>query len=305
MKKVAISGGTGLIGKEITNLLLNEGYTITILSRNISKVKSIFQNNVSAINSYELDNEVLNHLEGFDAFINLSGEPVFGKRWTKKQKDLILSSRIESTNNIVELISKLKSKPKTVIFASAIGIYGTDRNKIYKESDEFSDSFLSIVTQEWENASKKLDKLGIRRVNLRIGIVLSIKGGALKQMLTPYYFYIGGPIGDGNQWFPWIHIKDLAGMFRHSIESNTLQGEYNAVSPEFITMNSFCETLSKIIKKPNYFRVPSFAVKILFGEAASTILEGARISSEKIISTGFTFNYSNSKDALINLFSKN
>jgi len=224
------------------------------------------------------------------------------KSWTANHKKNIRSSRIKTTQKLVNLINKSVSKPESFICASAIGIYGTGSGKTFDEHSLAGNDFLANVTRDWENESEKVDQFGVRRINIRTGIVLSEKGGALKKMLPPFKFFLGWPLGSGKQYFPWIHIDDLVDLFIFSIDNKNVSGPINGVAPEQIIMKDFCKLLGKVMKRPSIFNVPSVMIK-LFGEGADAILSGNIIEPKKTLKLGYNFKYTSSKEALRNLLS--
>jgi hypothetical protein len=219
-----------------------------------------------------------------------------GKRWDSEHKKKILDSRVIGTRSIVDAIYKMENRPKVLVGASAVGYYG----KSEKQVDELSNGgtgFLADVVKAWECEAAKVEQLNVRRVNVRIGIVLDKNEGALAKLLTPFKFFIGGPLGSGKQWFPWIHVDDVVDLFLYSIDNN-INGVVNAVAPEIVRMNEFCSVLGKVMKRPSYFKVPEFILRVVIGEAAEEILSGANIYPKRTIELGYKFHYPNLKSAL-------
>lgn len=291
MEKVLITGGTGLIGKQLQLALEEEGYEVRILSRN-PKEQNQFNWNIS--NNY-VDERVF---ENLDHIIHLAGAGIADKRWTPKRKRVIIDSRVESANLLFNKVKSLNIKLKSFVSASGIGYYGavtTDR--IFKEEDEAEKDFLGTVCKLWEMAALQFESLDIPVSIFRTGIVLAKNGGALSKMKTP----IITPLGSGNQFMPWIHIDDMCQLYVEAIHGN-LKGIYNAVAPDFQTNTSFSKALANSVNRP-YLPIgaPEFILKTVFGELAIILLTGSKISSEKLLSENFTFKYSKLKDALAHL----
>jgi len=291
MAKIMITGGTGLVGKRLTKLLIDKNHEVVILSRN-PKSKNEYKWDISA--NYIDKKALLNT----DYVIHLAGAGIADKRWTAERKQLIIDSRVNSANLLFNKINELKIDLKGFISASGIGYYGAiTSDKIYKETDNPGDDFLAEVCQKWENAAQQFSSKKIPVTILRTGIVLSDKGGALDKMKTP----IISPLGTGKQFLPWIYIDDLCSMYIIAIEDH-LSGIFNAVAPEHQTSKSFSKALAKSIKRPYLpIGVPRFLLKLLFGKMAIILLEGSRVSSKKIQLNGFYFEFDQLKKALNNL----
>jgi len=303
--KIAITGATGLIGKKIVEKLTDNKNEIIILSRSAEKSKQIFPGNVKTIkwNPYSV-NEIISdagQLENLDSIIHLAGENVMSKRWSDEQKKKIFDSRVKTTAALFQIISKLRNKPKSVVSASAVGFYDNKAENVCDEYSQSGNDFLAEVTSAWENEGRKFAEENIREVRIRIGIVLSKDGGALARLIPLYKYFIGGSIGSGKQWFPWIHIDDLANLFVAAVTNEKYIGAYNAVSPGITTMKEFSKTLGNLMSRPSIFTVPEFALKIVLGEAAEALIKGAKIIPKRTVETGFQFEYTELKSALKSL----
>jgi uncharacterized protein (TIGR01777 family) len=222
------------------------------------------------------------------------------KRWNAEHKKNILKSRIEGTRSLVKAIGQLKDKPKAFISASAIGFYGNSESPVNEDSAPGKD-FLAEVVNAWEFEANKVELYGVRRVCIRTGIILDANEGALVPMINQFKFFAGGPIGRGQQWFPWIHIDDIVGIFLFVIDNQNVNGALNASSPNPLRMNEFCKTLGRVMHRPSLFKVPAFIIKILFGEAAEVLLNGANVIPEKTIKAGYNFRFETAEEALKNL----
>lgn len=303
-KKIAITGATGLIGKKICELLQQRGDSIIILSRLIEKAKDIFPLAEKIVrfdyNANVFDKDLLETLSSCDAVIHLAGENIMARRWTPEHKRKIFESRINSTRYLVNAINKISNKPEVFICASAVGFYGNSETEVNENSPK-GKGFLADVTEQWEKSSFDLEKANVRRVNIRTGMVLDKDGGALPKFLTPFKFFIGGPLGSGKQWLSWIHISDLANLFLFALDNKNVSGIMNGVSPNPVTMKEFAATLGNAMKRPSFFKVPEFVLKIILGEASETVIGGVKVIPQKALSLGFKFEYENLKTALYDL----
>lgn len=294
-KKILIAGGSGLIGKQLTNTLLKRGYAVAHLGRSTSggKVPTFIWDPEKG--TYDKD-----AIEGVDVVVNLAGAGVADKRWTKDRKKIIKESRVKS----VALLSKMieNSSVETVIGASAIGYYGFSKEKIFNESDPSGSDFLARVTREWEEAYQTIHMQGKRLINFRIGIVLAKEGGALQEIAKPIRYFVGAPLGSGAHVLSWIHIDDLCAMFVQAIEVKEMKGVYNAVAPNPVTNKEITYAIAKKLKRPILVPfVPAFALKIMLGEMAGIVLNGSTVSSKKIETTGFAFSFPHLEGALHDL----
>ncbi|OAD44466.1 TIGR01777 family oxidoreductase [Polaribacter atrinae] len=291
MAKIIITGGTGLVGKRLSKLLIDKKHDVVILSRS-PKNENEFKWDISS--NYVDEKALLNT----DYIIHLAGAGIADKRWTKERKEVIINSRVKSANLLFDKISELKINLKGFISASGVGYYGAiTTNKIYQETDNAGTDFLGDVCQKWENAAHQFSTKNIPVTILRTGIVLTDNGGALDKMKTP----IITPLGSGKQFLPWIHLDDLCAIYIKAIEEN-LEGIFNAVAPEHHTSITFSKELAKSINKPYIgIGVPSFMLKLIFGEMAKILLEGSKISAKKIEKNGYSFRFETLKKALNNL----
>ncbi|KUO70448.1 MAG: epimerase [Desulfosporosinus sp. BRH_c37] len=296
--KVVIFGGTGFVGRSLTDELLSNGYQVFVVSRNrekaandlVSKVKIIEWDNNSPLSS-------ISELQDIDVVINLAGESIGCRRWSNSVKQEILTSRIKTTRAIVSAINDRTIQPQVLFNASAVGYYGSRRNEEITEIEEAGQDFLAQVCRDWENEAYKAQSDLTRVVTIRIGVVLG-REGALNRMMIPFKFYIGGPLGTGNQWLSWIHIKDLTSMIKFVIENQKLYGPINATAPDSVTMREFSHILGEVMNRPSWFPVPTWILKIALGQMAEMLLLGQRVVPNKIIDAGFEFRFSNLKSAL-------
>ena len=295
MRKVLITGGSGLIGRRLSFLLKSRGYEVRILSRS-NNPKNNYKTFVWNVSEQYINDSAF---EGLNHIIHLAGAGIADKRWSEKRKKEIIASRVASTNLLYNSVKRLKTPLNSFISASATGYYGAVTSEtIFEEKDKPAKDFLGKVCSLWEDSIFQFNEIKIRTVALRTGIVLSKDGGALKKMKTP----IITSLGNGKQYMPWIHIDDLCELYIKAIEDEQFKGAFNAVSSEHISNLSFSKKVSKIFNHP-FLAVgtPSFILQIVFGEMSTIILNGSRISANKIKQAGFKFKFENLEKALKNL----
>jgi uncharacterized protein (TIGR01777 family) len=291
---ILISGARGYIGSYLTKLALEKGHTVYTLSRNKSSDPHVFHWDIP---STTIDPEVI---EQVDAVIHLAGESI-GARWTNKRKKAIQESRVQGTALLVNAISKAVNKPKVFISASATGFYGAVTSEhIYTEEDDAAQDFLGQTTSAWEKEIHKVKKLGLRTVILRTGIVVSKDSKALQKMMMPVKMGVGASLGTGKQFFPWIHLHDMAAMYLFALE-NPISGIFNAVAPEHISYEDVNRSLAKVLKRPLFLpSIPEFFLRLVLGEMAVLLTRGSRVSADKIQKEGFIFLHTNFKKMLSN-----
>ena len=298
--RVIITGGSGLIGRELTKRLSAAGDEIVILSRNPDHVTGL-PANAQAVAWDAHTAEGWGHLiDSSTAIINLAGASIGDGRWTDERKRRIIESRINATTAVVQAVQTAPNKPATVIQASAVGYYGNRGDEILTEtSAPGQDYFLSDVCAQWENASQPLaQEPDVRLVIIRTGVVLTTKDGALPKMLIPFKLFAGGPFGDGQQWFPWIHIQDEVSAIEFLLKNPQTDGVYNLSAPEIMTNKQFAKTLGKVLNRPSFIPAPAPALKLALGEMSALVLDGQRAVSDKLQASGFTFAYPQAAPAL-------
>jgi len=302
MKKILITGATGLIGTKICKKLISDRKEITVFTRNPERAKKVLPGVKNFIEwNYERIDDWMDMLNGKDAIINLAGANLGAKRWNDKYKRKIYDSRIISTRNLVEAIKHCNTKPKVFISASAVGYYGDRGNEILTEESKTGEDFTASLCSDWEKEAAKIEEYNVRRASLRIGLVLSKEGGVLKKFLLPFKLFIGGPLGSGQQWFPCIHIDDLTDFIIYTLMNEQLTGPINCASPEIVTMKEFAKTLGQQLHRPALLPVPKFMLKIIKGEIADAAVSSQKLSVKKITDSGFNFKFGNLKDALRDL----
>ena len=297
---ILLTGASGLVGTRLTDMLLQKGYQVAHLGR--SKRPGKVPSYVWNVAKGEFDPEALN---GVDAIIHLAGAGVAEKRWTSRRKKEILESRTKSSALLYETLKKINNKVRAVVSASAIGYYGfgLDEKTLFTEESKPGNDYLSRVVVAWEREVDAIASLGIRVVKIRIGIVLSDKGGALKEMAGPIKIGIGSPLGSGKQILSWIHLDDLCAMFIRAVEDESMKGAYNAVSPQPVTNRDMTSALAKVLNRPLLLPpVPALVLRIMIGEMTDIVVNGRNVSSEKIRKTGFTFKFTDLKSAFDALF---
>lgn len=301
--KVLITGATGLVGEELTKLLLQNGIKINYLTTNKSKIE-----NQPNFHGYYWNPKAgiidENALLGVSAIIHLAGASI-AKRWTKKYKQEIVESRIFSANLLYNTLKTNPHQVRQIVSASAVGVYPDSKTELYREDfKDFKDTFLSNVVLKWEESVNQFERLNIKVCKLRIGLVLSDKGGALPQMLGPIKRYIGTVFGSGKQFQSWIHIDDLTNVFLFAIK-NKLNGVYNAVAPNPVTNAQLIYAISEIVEKPIILPpVPKLVLKLVLGEMHTLLFESQKVSSVKLENEGFEFRYKSIFSALDQLIQK-
>lgn len=300
-KNILITGASGLIGKRLTELLLEKGHSVAHLGR--SSKKGAIPSFVWNVEQKQIDTKAL---EGIDTIIHLAGAGIADKRWTDKRKQEILESRTQSTALLYTALKSQAHQVKHFISASAIGYYGFDlKGELFDEQSAPGTDYLASVTRQWEEAINKLNELPLRVAKLRIGIVLSDKGGALAPMVIPVKLFVGSPLASGKQMLSWIHIDDLCNMFIHLVENESLAGAYNGTGPYAVSNEDFTKAIGKQLNRPVFLpKVPAFLLRLILGEMANLIIYGSNVSSKKIQASGYQFQYDTLEKSLSNLLDK-
>lgn len=299
---ILLTGATGLIGKELGKMLVESGHRVRVVSRNKKTAKEQLSYPAEIIQwDYEKEDFPEQGMQNIDAVINLAGESIGNNRWSKKIKQRIYHSRIDFTKKLA-LAAKIESqrpqsKLKTFISASAVGIYPDSLDHEYIEDSQKGDSFLSRVCKEWEKATSDLAHHNVRVSTVRIGVVLSSKGGALEKLIPLFSTGLGGAIGSGKQWMSWIHLEDLARLFIHILNNPSISGPVNGVAPTPVTNKEFSFELAKSLGRNLFFPVPSIMLKIILGEMSAIVLESQKVSSKKAQDLGFKFKFGAIKEA--------
>ncbi len=308
--RIIITGGTGLIGKAVANSLAHDHHEVIVLSRNINKTSGL----EGGVKVVAWDGRTAQGwgslVDGAGAIINLAGESIAGEgfppsRWTSERKRRILESRVNAGKAIVEAISAAKTKPEVLIQASAVGYYGTHGSEDITEDHVPGGDFLGITCVKWEAVTEPVEKMGVRRVIIRTGIVMTTKGGVLPQLALPFKLFAGGPIGNGKQQMPWIHIDDEVGAIKFLLETSSASGAYNLSAPEVLSNGELATILGRVLKRPSFLPTPAIAFKIAFGELAVLLVEGQRAVPKRLQEAGYAFQYPKAEAALRDLYANN
>lgn len=301
MKKILVTGGTGFIGRKVCDTLHNKDYDVNVVSRNPEKAKTKLEA-VGEIYGWNPESEQLptEAISEAEAVIHLAGETIAG-RWNTEKKQRIRDSRVLSTRNLVESCANAESKPKVLICASAIGLYGDSGDNSFTEETPPGTDYLAEVCKEWETEAYKASELGIRVVTVRIGLVLGLGGGMLQQILTPFKIGIGGKLGSGQQWMSWIHVDDVVGIILHALENDSITSALNATAPVPVRNIDFTKALGSVLRKPTFLPVPRFGLKLMMGEFADFVLLSQKVLPEKTVASGYEFQFTTIDSALSNL----
>jgi uncharacterized protein (TIGR01777 family) len=297
-KSILLTGGTGLIGRRLTEQLLANGYSVSHLSRSPGKDSRV-TTFLWDVEKGEID---ANCLDGVDTIVHLAGANIAEKRWTEKRKKELIASRTDSIRLIYGLMDKTPNKITSIMSASAIGYYSDRGNELMTETSRPANDFLAQCCVEWESAVDEGKKPGLRIVKLRTGVVLD-KEGALAKMAIPIQFYAGSPMGDGKQWVPWIHWQDTIDMYLFAIENGGLEGVYNMVAPNPVTNKQLTEAIANQLHKPLWApKAPAFILKLLMGEMSTIVLGSTKVSSQKIVDAGYHFKFPVLEGALKDIY---
>lgn len=301
MSIVTISGGSGLVGTRLTQLLQQKGHTVQHLSRTPDQKGDV------KVFGWDVKRGTIDEdaITSADHIIHLAGAAIIGKRWTKSQKKEIIDSRTKSSKLLLDTIEKTGHKPKSFVSTSAVGYYGDRGSEVMHEDDSPGKGFLSEVCVAWEKSVAPATEMGIRTVILRVGIALSTQGGALLEMARPVHLGLAAYLGDGKQYYPWIHIDDLCRLYIKAMEDSEMKGVYNAVGPKAETNKTITEAIAKALGKSALtVPTPAFVLKAAMGEMSTMILDSTNASSEKTEATGFTYEHPDLVEALKDLYKR-
>ena len=294
---ILLTGGTGLIGRQLCHHWLAQGHRLSVWSRRPELVHQLCGSEVRGVaNLQELEHETI------DAVVNLAGAPIADRPWTHKRKALLWSSRITLTETLIAWLQGREQKPSVLISGSAVGWYGDGgERELTEESPPVSEDFASHLCIAWEETAQRAQALGIRVVLVRTGLVLAAQGGFLSRLLLPFKLGLGGPIGNGRQWMPWIHIKDQIALIDFLVHENTAQGPYNACAPQPVRNADFAKTLGHVLRRPAFIPLPAFVLRTGLGELSQLLLGGQRAKPARLLAAGFTFQFTDLRAALDDL----
>jgi uncharacterized protein (TIGR01777 family) len=298
--KILITGATGLIGRAICQSLINEGEQVVVLSRRPASTISL---SGASVFQWAPETELPppQSLQDVEAVIHLAGESVAAGRWTEERKRRIRDSRLKGTRNLVAGMGEARNPPKILISGSAVGFYGDRGGEILTERSKPGSGFLPEVCVDWEAEADRAKAFGARVALVRTGVVLSPTGGALEKMLPPFKLGLGGRLGSGQQWFPWIHLVDIEGIFLHALRTTAVIGPINGSSPGIVTNEEFTQALASVLNRPTFLAVPEFALRLLMGEMGGVVLESQRVVPRVALDTGYQFKRPHLKPALESL----
>ncbi|QQK79459.1 TIGR01777 family protein [Salicibibacter cibi] len=299
---VVITGGTGLVGKALMDKLRSHDHFVSILTRNSQNKQN--ENNLQYI-KWLSGNKPEQLLENVDAIVNLAGASI-SSRWTKKHKARIKNSRIEATRECLRLMENLTDGPPNVFFsASAMGYYGTSETEAFtEESAPANQNFLQEVSERWEQEAKPAEELGVRTVYGRFGLILDPSEGALPKMMAPYKLGVGGSIGNGKQWYSWVHRDDVVAFITHALEHTNVDGVYNVTAPNPERMRDFGKKIANALKRPHWLPAPAFAVRAALGEMSVLVADGQKVMPARTLESGYRFKFEKAEDALADLLGK-
>jgi uncharacterized protein (TIGR01777 family) len=298
--RVVITGGSGLIGGALARELGAAGHDGVVLTRNPTQVPL-----PPGVRAVQWDGRTgagwSSLLDGDTAVVHLAGESIASGRWTPERKRRIRDSRVDSGKAVLQAIREASTPPQALLQASAVGYYGPRGDEVIREDAAPGNDFLAEVCKEWEASTAEVEALGVRRAVLRTGVVLAREGGALPKMALPFRLMAGGPLGDGRQWFPWIHLADEVGAIRFLLERDDARGPFNLTAPHPLTNRDFTRILAGVMHRPGFLPAPGFALRIALGEMADMLLNGQRVVPSRLQEMGYAFRYPDAEAALRSL----
>lgn len=297
--KILVSGSTGLVGKAVVRDLKEAGHIVCRLVRPGTSAEALGGSEGFDVLWDPASGALGAAGVGADAVVNLAGASIAEGRWTAARKQLLRTSRVDTTRSLVNALAKMAARPRVMVSASAVGYYGNRGDEILNEESRPGDDFLSEVGKDWETEAMKAETLGIRVVRARFGVILAKHGGALPKMLRPIQFGVGGKIGSGKQWMSWIALEDVVGIVRYALENGTVRGAVNLVSPQPVRNGDFTKELAKAIHRPAFFPAPAFALRLVLGEMADALLlSSQRVMPVQLERLGYRFLHPDLREAL-------
>src|ERR1043166_2439530 len=302
--RVLITGATGFIGRALVAELQRNGHRVVAWARSDARARSALGAGVDIVSTSAGQDALNAAVSDCDAAINLAGEPLLGKRWTEKRRAVLRASRVDVTHQLVAAMEAVSSRHRVLVSGSAVGFYGDRGDEVLNESSSPREDFLSRLCRDWEHAAEAASASAVRVVVVRTGVVLGRDGGALSQMLPPFKLGVGGPIGSGSQYFPWIHLRDLVRLFVAALEDDRYRGPVNGVAPQQTTSRAFAKALGRAVHRPAILPTPSLALRAIFGEAAVVLLASQRVDPAVARRLGFVWEFPSLDAALENIISK-
>lgn len=308
--RVIITGGTGLIGGALARDMAADGYEVIVLSRSPQAARGLAAGLPAGVTVAEWDGKTSagwgHFADGADAIVNLAGESIAGTglipaRWTAARKQRIVQSRLDAAHAVVQAVEQAAVKPRVVIQSSAVGYYGPAGDEIVTEAHAAGDDFLARTCVQWEESTAAVEGMGVRRVLVRTGLVLSADGGVFPTLVLPFRFFVGGSLGSGRQWYPWIHIEDEVGAIRFLIEKDDARGVYNLSAPNPLRNAEFSRVIGQVMGRPSLIPVPEFVFRLAFGEMATLVVDGQRAIPQRLEEMGYRFQFGEASVALRDL----
>jgi uncharacterized protein (TIGR01777 family) len=301
--RIFVTGGTGLVGSRLIQRLVQRQDQVVVLSRRPGVARQKFGASCQVVEGDPMkEGAWMKAVEDCDAVVNLAGEGLFNRRWRSAFIDLLRSSRVQSTNHVVKALGgqprTAAGQAKVLVNASAIGYYGPHGDEEITEDSGPGDDLLAGICRDWENAARAAEPLGVRVVLLRTGVVLDKEGGALKQMLTPFKLFVGGPVGNGKQWISWIHHDDLVGLILLALDDNRATGPLNGTAPQPVTNKEFAKALGRALHRPSFLPTPKLALRLMLGKVASLVTTGQRVLPRRALALGYGFKFADVDAAL-------
>jgi uncharacterized protein (TIGR01777 family) len=303
-----VTGGTGLVGVRLVRRLLGRGDQAVVLTRRYGHARQVLGTQVDLVEGDPMQpGDWMAKVDDCDAVVHLAGENVFARRWNEPFKQLLVTSRTQSTHNVVDAILRRPTRqdgsPKVLVNASAIGYYGPHGDEEVGEDSPPGDDFLAKLCVEWEQEARRVESGGVRLAILRVGVVLDREGGALAKMMTPFKTFTGGPVGSGRQFMAWIHHEDMVNLFLFALDDPQAKGPLNGTAPNPVTNKDFSRALGRAMGRPSFFWTPSFMLKLILGEVADVIVMSQRVVPRRPLALGFSYKHPTVDEALKDLFS--
>jgi uncharacterized protein (TIGR01777 family) len=293
--RVGVVGATGFVGRSLVAALIARGDEVVAYSRDPARARRSLP---AGADARALEAITAEGVADLDAMVNLAGEPVGAKRWDDAFRAAIRESRVRTTRRVVDAIAGATPRPRVLVNASAVGFYGPRGDEEVTEAAPPGNDFLAGVCRDWEREAERAGAVGAREVRLRIGVVLGDGGGSLERMLLPFKLFVGGPVGDGRQWFPWVHLADVVGATLWALDHDDLRGPVNVTAPEPVRFADFAEALGRRLHRPSWLPVPAFALRLALGQMAEVVVTGQRAVPAALLASGYAFKYPRVAEAL-------